>query len=257
MFCAALMLADCWRAVAIADARRSMLTWARNVQHHLHRSRSDRAIRTLAQCAGISPASTRSSGIRLRFDPERFEASSAAVRSNSAAARSCGGRGPVRDLSYVAHVNHRRARDKGLRQLCRRRLDRVAHDRLLPAHRGALSPRVEAAPESRARLVLHLPPAGTRQRSFRRMDPIATSSRHRISARPPRGWLLLGRMQRTTRTSRHRAHDRRRSGRHAKATEPCSCRRKRCRARDALRPHAVPLCSSCRPGSDVARRAER
>jgi hypothetical protein len=137
--------------------------------------------------------------IRLRFDPARFESF---VGSGTVEHRR--GEilwfpsGPYAELSYVAHVDHRRAVDKGF--------DSYAGDGWILSRTTAFFPRsaalfrreVEPHPESRARLVLHLP-AGWDSATVFQSDGVnryvVETPHQRLDH--PRGWMLLGHMKRT------------------------------------------------------------
>lgn len=136
--------------------------------------------------------------IRLRFDPNRFDdftGSGTIERRRGEILWSPGG--PYAELSYVAHVDHRRAVGKGY--------DSYAGDGWIlsrttgffPRSSVLFRPEIEAHPESRARLVLRLPPGWE---SATVLTP-AGSNRYVVETRHqrldhPRGWLLVGRLRR-------------------------------------------------------------
>jgi predicted metalloprotease with PDZ domain len=139
--------------------------------------------------------------IRLRYDPERFER----FDGSGTIERRRGEllwwpEGPYADLHYVANVNHRRAPDKGY--------DSYADDGWLVSRTTAFFPRtavlfrreIEAAPESRARLVLRLP-AGWHSVSVHPSDGpdryLIETPHQRLDH--PRGWLMFGRIRRIDR----------------------------------------------------------
>lgn len=140
--------------------------------------------------------------IRLRFDPARFDE----FESSGTLERRRGEilwepSGPYAHISYRAALVHRHAPGKGF--------DSYVGDGWIITRTSALFPRsavlfrrdVEADPESRARLVFHLPAhwdavtvmptAGSRQ--------FLVESRDRFDH--PRGWLILGRFRRTETTA--------------------------------------------------------
>jgi predicted metalloprotease with PDZ domain len=141
--------------------------------------------------------------IRLRFDPPRFDG----FAGNGTIERRRGEllwfpQGPYAELRYVAHVDHRRAPDKGY--------DSYAGDGWILARTTACFPRsaalfrreVEPAPESRARLVLRLPHGWDSATVF----PTEDGPNRYVIESPqrfdhPRGWMLLGRLKRTDVTS--------------------------------------------------------
>ncbi len=140
--------------------------------------------------------------IRLRFDPERFvsfEGSGTLERRRGEVLWFPDG--PYADLSYTAVVNHRRAQGKGY--------DSYAGDGWIVSRTSDFFPRssalfrrdVESEPESRARLVLRLP------RGWEAATVLPPDGPYRYLVETPnrrldhpRGWLLLGRMQRTDAT---------------------------------------------------------
>lgn len=139
--------------------------------------------------------------IRLRYDPERFDG----FDGSGTIERRRGEllwwpEGPYADLRYVAHVNHRRAPDKGY--------DSYANDGWLVSRTTAFFPRaavlfrreIEAAPESRARLVLRLPPGWDSVSVLPSDGParyLVETPHQRLDH--PRGWLMLGRIRRLDR----------------------------------------------------------
>lgn len=140
--------------------------------------------------------------VRLRFDPDRFEN----FESSGTLERRRGEilwwpEGPYADLSYTARINHRRAPTKGF--------DSYAGNGWIVSRTADLFPRsavrfrreVEAAPESRARLVLRLPrdwDAATVMPADGPRRYVVESPNHRLDH--PRGWLVLGHMRRTDAT---------------------------------------------------------
>lgn len=139
--------------------------------------------------------------IRLRFDPERFdhfEASGTVERRPGELVWSPNG--PYAHLTYHAALNHRHAPGKGY--------DSYVGDGWIVTRTSALFPRsavlfrrdIEPEPESRARLVFHLPP---RWDAVTVMPPVGpgqflVESADRFDH--PRGWLMLGRFHRTDAT---------------------------------------------------------
>ncbi|MCC6767270.1 MAG: hypothetical protein IT293_21685 [Deltaproteobacteria bacterium] len=140
--------------------------------------------------------------IRLRFDPERFEAftGSGVLKEQRGEIRWFPS-GPYAELEYVAHVDHRRAPDKGY--------DSYAGDGWILSRTTAFFPRsgalfrheVEPSPESRARLVFRLPRGWESVTVFPSdaPDSYLVETPHRRFDHP-RGWLLLGRTNRVDTT---------------------------------------------------------
>lgn len=140
--------------------------------------------------------------IRLRFDPARFEdfSGSGVIEHRRGEVRWFPS-GPYAELRYVVHVDHRRAADKGF--------DSHAGDGWILSRTTAFFPRsaalfktdVEPHPESRARLVLRLPPGWDSATVFPSESP-----HHYVIETPhqrfdhPRGWMLLGHMKRVETT---------------------------------------------------------
>jgi hypothetical protein len=137
--------------------------------------------------------------IRLRFDPERFDAFSASgLVERRRGEILWSPRGPYAELTYVAHLNHRRAPGKGF--------DSYAGDGWVLGRTTTFFPRsavlfrreIEAHPESRARLVVRLP-SGWESAT---VLPSDTAPDHYVVETPhqrfdhPRGWLLFGHMHR-------------------------------------------------------------
>lgn len=132
--------------------------------------------------------------LRLRFDPERFtqfEASGTLERRRGEILWSPNG--PYAELRYVAHVDHRRAADKGF--------DSYAGDGWIIARTSDFFPRsaalfrrdVEPHPESRARLVVRLPEAWESATVLPPDGPhrwVVETPHQRLDH--PRGWLFLG-----------------------------------------------------------------
>lgn len=140
--------------------------------------------------------------IRLRFDPGRFDgfAGSGVVEQQRGEIRWFP-RGPYAELRYVAHVDHRRSAGKGY--------DSYAGQGWILSRTSAFFPRsaalfrheIEPSPESRARLVLRLPPDWESITVFppeaRNVYLVETD---RQSFDHPRGWMLLGHMKRVDTT---------------------------------------------------------
>lgn len=138
--------------------------------------------------------------VRLRFDPERFdgfEGSGTIDRRRGELVWTPSG--PYAHLTYRAALLHRHAPGKGF--------DSYVGDGWLVTRTSGLFPRsavlfrreIEAEPESRARLVFHLPP---------RWDAItvmpAAGPRQFVVETPdrfdhPRGWVILGHVHRSDR----------------------------------------------------------
>lgn len=137
--------------------------------------------------------------VRLRIDPDRFTdfaASGTLEQRRNEIVWTPGG--PYAELTYTAVINHRRAPGKGY--------DSYAGEGWVLSRTSDLFPRsfalfrrdIEPAPESRARLVLRLPPGWTAATVFPSEGPdryVVESPRQRFDH--PRGWLLLGRMRRS------------------------------------------------------------
>lgn len=137
--------------------------------------------------------------IRFRVDPSRFEGfsgSGAFERRRDELLWTPGG--PYAELRYTALLDHRRAAGKGY--------DSYAGDGWVLSRTTAFFPRsatvfrrdVEPSPESRARLVLRLPSGWDSATVFPLEAPqryIVETPQQRLDH--PRGWLLLGHMQRT------------------------------------------------------------
>lgn len=137
--------------------------------------------------------------IRFRFDPSRFEdfgGSGTLERRRDEILWIPSG--PYAELHYTARLDHRRAPDKGY--------DSYAGDGWILSRTTAFFPRsaalfrreVEPSPESRARLALRLP----RGWSSTTVLPLEGPNRYVVETLHqrfdhPRGWLLLGHMQRT------------------------------------------------------------
>jgi predicted metalloprotease with PDZ domain len=136
--------------------------------------------------------------IRLRFDPARFDdfSGSGVLEHHRGEVRWLPS-GPYAELRYVAHVDHRRAPDKGF--------DSYAGDGWILSRTTAFFPRtaalfkrdIEPNPESRARLVLRLP------RSWDSVTALPSDGPSRYVVETPhqrfdhpRGWMLLGHMKR-------------------------------------------------------------
>lgn len=136
--------------------------------------------------------------IRLRFGPDRFDdftGSGTIERRRGEILWSPGG--PYAELRYMAHVDHRRAAGKGY--------DSYAGDGWIlsrttgffPRSSVLFRPEIEAHPESRARLVVRLPPGWDVATVLAPDGPngFIVETRHQRLDHP-RGWLLLGRMHR-------------------------------------------------------------
>jgi len=137
--------------------------------------------------------------IRFRFDPSRFEGfagSGTFERRRDELLWTPGG--PYAELRYTARLDHRRAAGKGY--------DSYAGEGWILSRTTAFFPRsaalfrrdVEPSPESRARLALRLPSAWDSATVFPLEAPqryIVETPHQRLDH--PRGWLLLGHMQRT------------------------------------------------------------
>lgn len=139
--------------------------------------------------------------IRLRFDPERFdafEASGTVERRRNEIVWTPSG--PYAHLTYRASLVHRHAPGKGF--------DSYVGDGWIVTRTSALFPRsavlfrrdIEPQPESRARLVLHLPPHWEAVTVMPPAGPgqFLVESADRFDH--PRGWLMLGRFHRTDAT---------------------------------------------------------
>ena len=140
--------------------------------------------------------------IRLRFDPDRFEAftgSGTIERHHGEILWSPSG--PYAELDYTARIDHRRAAGKGY--------DSYASDDWIASRTTTFFPRssvlfrrdVEADPESRTRLVVRLP------RGWESVTVLPPDGPHRYVVETPnqrldhpRGWLLFGRMRRVDAT---------------------------------------------------------
>lgn len=137
--------------------------------------------------------------IRLRFDPARF---ANFVGSGSFERRRdeilWTPNGPYAELRYTALLNHRRTSGKGY--------DSYAGDGWILSRTTSFFPRsaalfrrdVEPHPESRARLVFRLPQGWESATVFPAEAPnryVVETPHQRLDH--PRGWLLLGRVQRT------------------------------------------------------------
>ncbi len=136
--------------------------------------------------------------IRLRFDPTRFDGFvGSGVIEHRRGEIIWSPSGPYAELRYVAHVDHRRAVDKGY--------DSYAGDGWILARTTAFFPRcaalfrrdVEPHPEARARLVLRLPTGWDSVTVFPSDGPnryiVETPHSHFDH---PRGWMLLGHLKR-------------------------------------------------------------
>lgn len=136
--------------------------------------------------------------IRLRFDPTRFdEFNGSGVLEHRRGEIRWFPSGPYAELQYVAHVDHRRAPDKGF--------DSYAGDGWILSRTTAFFPRsatlfrsdVEPNPESRARLQLRLPAGWESSTIFPPADPqgyVIETPLQRFDH--PRGWMLLGHQKR-------------------------------------------------------------
>lgn len=137
--------------------------------------------------------------IRFRFDPARFQGfggSGTFERRRDELLWTPGG--PYAELRYTALLDHRRAAGKGY--------DSYAGEGWILSRTTAFFPRsaalfrrdVEPSPESRARLALRLPSGWDSATVFPPEEPqryVVETPHQRFDH--PRGWLLLGHMQRT------------------------------------------------------------
>jgi predicted metalloprotease with PDZ domain len=141
--------------------------------------------------------------VRLRYDPQRYEdfnVSGAIERRRGEIVWTPSG--PYAELTYAALVDHRRAPGKGY--------DSFAGDGWILSRTSGLFPRcavlfrrdVEAHPESRARLVVRLPPgwsSATAMPTEKANRYIVETPHQRMDH--PRGWLAFGRLERTDATA--------------------------------------------------------
>ena len=141
--------------------------------------------------------------LRLRFDPERFES----FTGSGTLERRRGEivwtpSGPYAELRYEVRVDHRRAPGKGY--------DSYAGEDWILSRTSGFFPRsavlfrreVEAHPESRARLVVRLPPGWASATAM----PAESEGRYVVETPHqrmdhPRGWLAFGRLKRTEATA--------------------------------------------------------
>lgn len=146
------------------------------------------------QLAGIDEIAR----IRFRVDPGRFEdfgGSGTFERRRNEILWTPNG--PYAEIHYTARLDHRRAAGKGF--------DSYAGDGWILSRTTAFFPRsaalfrhdVETDPESRARLVMRLPSGWNSATVFPAEAPnryVVETPHQRLDH--PRGWMLLGRMQR-------------------------------------------------------------
>lgn len=141
-------------------------------------------------------------GLRLRFDPQRFEGfSGSGVIDERRGEIRWFPNGPYAELHYVALIDHRRAPGKGY--------DSYAGDGWILSRTAAFFPRstasfrhdVEPFPESRARLVFRLPREWESATVFPSdgLNSYVVETPHRRFDHP-RGWLLLGHIKRADAT---------------------------------------------------------
>jgi predicted metalloprotease with PDZ domain len=141
--------------------------------------------------------------VRLRFDPERFDG----FTGTGTIERRRGEivwtpNGPYAELTYTVHVDHRRAPGKGY--------DSYAGEDWILSRTSGFFPRcavlfrrdVEPHPESRARLVVRLPPGWTSATAM----PAEAEARYVVETPHqrmdhPRGWLAFGRLKHTDATT--------------------------------------------------------
>jgi hypothetical protein len=136
--------------------------------------------------------------VRLRFDPQRFadfEGSGTIDRRRGEIRWSPGG--PYAQLRYTSQLNHRHAVGEGYDSYATDDWILTRTRSLFPRSAVLFRPDVEGQPESRARLVFHLPSGWEAVSVMPAAGPggFVVESDGRFDH--PRGWLMLGRFDRT------------------------------------------------------------